>query len=192
MQMIGCIDLEFHLKCSFIKTDIFLYCMGWNSIVPKRFSLKELGAFIRESHKMEESAQVKNSVGQAGFTSYSEYREGDFSYLDSQVGQAYAHRIELVRHQGMPVWSITHNGGLIPEFQANGALLADARDVVRQALKDSLAEFPFCGPGVFDTPGFTYFNNTYGDMTNFHGTYRVYRRPGALIFYADYVGGLII
>ncbi|MBU2615581.1 MAG: hypothetical protein KKC19_00590 [Nanoarchaeota archaeon] len=46
-----------------------------------------------------------------------EFAEGDWNYRDSYVGFFMAPGQEIARFQGSPVWAMSYNGGMLPDYR---------------------------------------------------------------------------
>lgn len=157
------------------------------------FNLEDLVAFIirARNHGYAGSAEKVKNPQRSSFKEFEPYREGNFEYVDSYAGHYYAPGQEVVRFNGIPVWNMAYNGGMLPRFHGDSELAKRTFDFLKQALLRVDPSRPFRGPSSYIFLPFMYIDKSEGDITNFKGTEKIFMTSDE-VFRQDYIGGLII
>lgn len=164
------------------------------------FNLEDLVEFLLEARKSgyAGSAQKVDNPQRPGFKEFAPYKKGLFEYVDSYSGHYYAPGQEVIRYNGIPIWNMSYNGGMLPEFHGNLEFSKRVYNFLKIALLKAEKNNPFRGPPLFEDDNFSYDNTSKGDITNFHGSERVWFKGfeeifvQRVVFKQDYIGGLII
>ena len=115
------------------------------------FDLDDLVAFIiraRNHGYVGYAKEIKNPQ-RPGFKEFEHYKEGAFEYVDSYAGHFYAPGQEVVRFNGMPVWNMAYNGGMLPRFHGISELARETSEFLKQALLKVDINRPFRGPSSY-------------------------------------------
>ncbi len=120
-----------------------------------------------------------------------EYIEGDWEYRDSYSGFYRAPGQEVVRFKGEPVWIMSYDGGMKPEFQDDEAFAKQTFAFLKKALMCVDGSRPYRGPHLMREGYWKYSNQVSGDITSFSGTEKILFK-GKRVFTQNYIGGLII
>jgi hypothetical protein len=168
------------------------------------FQLEDLVQFILRArlHGYAGSAAKLKKPQRSGFKEFPPYAEGDFEYVDSYTGFYFAPGQEVVRFRGVPVWAMSYNGGMLPEFHGQIQFAKNTYDFLKKALLKVEGERPFRGPRRFEEDVFLYVDESEGDIASFRGAERIFYtsidRDGHVwfrdkeVYRQDYIGGLII
>lgn len=126
----------------------------------------------------------------AGFKEL-EYKEGVWAYRDSYTGFYAAPGQEVVRFDGRPIWVMSYNGGMMPEYIGDIEFAKTAFMFLKLALSKVTVSRPFRGPEMLMYEGWEYRDRGKGDITNFNrGEHILFK--GRKVFAQDYIGGLVI
>ena len=157
------------------------------------FNVEDLVRFLIRARKCgyAGSAEKVKNPQRPGFKEFPPYAKGPFEYVDSYAGDYYAPGQEVVRCNGIPVWNMAYNGGMLPKFHGNLELSKRTYNFLKKALLRAKPEKPFRGPERFAEGDFEYINKSEGDIKNFKGTERILFK-NMEVFRQDYIGGLII
>ncbi|MBS3156059.1 XRE family transcriptional regulator [Candidatus Woesearchaeota archaeon] len=130
-----------------------------------------------------------------------EFSEGDWNYRDSYVGFFRAPGQEVVRFQGQPVWTMSYDGGMLPNFRDNVAFAKETFVFLKRALSLCPEHIPFRGPYELRDREmkFQYINFPEGNVTDFRGSEHIHinvsvdsPHPVLEVFRQNYFGGLVI
>jgi len=159
--------------------------------------LDDITDFIYRSKK-KCFARTDDKVSQSDGSSLYSNRELPWLYTDTYCGNTVERGTEDVYHDMVLIWSMQYRGGILESHW-------DVAEAVSRFLKHSLMnfskEFPVRGPkefrmNQFEFEGnifkgdFVYKNQWKGDMKRFTG-YEEIKWDGDVVFYHDYLGGLI-
>jgi len=120
-----------------------------------------------------------------------EYKEGNLGYRDSYSGYFQAPGQEVVRLDGMPIWTMSYHGGMVARYIGNHTYAQTTFTFLKEALSKVAKEKPFRGPTHFEKLGWKYSTDVLGDITNFNGTEFIQHNQQS-VFVQSYFGGLII
>jgi len=120
-----------------------------------------------------------------------EFSEGEWNYRDSYSGFFAAPGQEVVRLNGIPIWTMAYSGGVKPEHVGNKDFVKMIFDFLKKVLKRVEVSRPFRGPKHFKEGDFEYFDKSEGDITRFNGQEKITFK-GKEVFSQDYIGCIII
>jgi len=92
------------------------------------------------------------------------FRDGDWSYLDTYLGDFHFIGEEAVWYQQKPVWGMNYYGRMLIDKIPPGF-----GEFLKSALLQVPAEMPYRGPEELIGPEFTYTCSVEGDLTFFRG-----------------------
>ena len=129
-----------------------------------------------------------------------EFIEGDWSYRDSYVGFFRAPGQEVVRFRGEPVWTMSYDGGMVPDFRSDITFVRKTFSFLKRALSQVPEDAPYRGPrGQWNggTTDWLYENGlSFGsDIIDFIGREKIWARitgGSKVVFDQKYIGGLVI
>ena len=85
---------------------------------------------------------------------------------------------------------------MLPELHDNPEFSKNVFNFLKEVLKNVETKRPFRGPEIFIEYPFYYYDHSFGDITNFKGTEKIFYPYGEELvseaFRQDYIGGLII
>lgn len=122
-----------------------------------------------------------------GFIEYTVV-EGDLVYKDSYAGHFRSWGTEVIRHQGVPVWSVSYGGGMVSGHES---LADETFGFLRQAMSAKPAAFSARGPNSFKAGEFEYTYSQQGDFESFSGAESILYK-GNQVFFHQVIGGRII
>lgn len=96
------------------------------------------------------------------------YKENDFLYFDTYLGNERFTGEEAVWEGETPVWSMNYTGRVLEE-QFSGDFLTEALSLVPY-------DSPYRGPSLYKNGDYTYHCNVVGDFTWFHGSEEIFYR----------------
>lgn len=99
-------------------------------------------------------------------------------------GEPYGGRT-VVFHEGKPVWMMVYYG-----WVEEGAETNPIYAILRNALKQMPADYPYRGPKEYSENEYAYTNNWNGEVDRFSGSEQI-TQNGKVIYKADYMGGLV-
>ena len=117
------------------------------------------------------------------------FSAGDFEYLDSYLGDADFLGQEVVHWRGQPLWGMNYYGYLLQPQRLDAA---SAGQLIKRALTHLYDEDRFLGGFTFQHDGWTYTDQTTGDVARFSGTEHITSADGTRCYRLDYHGGRII
>ena len=120
-----------------------------------------------------------------------EYSEDNYTYRDSYTGFFSAPGQEVVRLDGIPIWSMSYSGGMKSEYHNDTIFAEKVFEFLKKALLRVTEDIPFRGPINFKEGDFEYANKVEGDISNFKGREIIFFK-GKEVFSQDYIGGLIV
>jgi len=142
----------------------------------------ELNQFIVEA-KRNTYAQKKGKVqsSREGSTDYF-YSRGQYSYLDSFVGNSLFSGEEIVYKDHQLIWSMNYYGRVIGEHFDG--------DFLKEALLYVSAKYPFRGPESYRKGHYCYHNSIYGNIEFFGGKEEIFYQD-IKIYECVYHGGIL-
>lgn len=152
---------------------------------------KELAQFLVRAKKLTYAGEGKEVTSQRPGFKELEYIEGKWSYRDSYSGFFSAPGQEVVRFDGIPVWSMSYNGGMKVEYHNDIFFTEKVFAFLKKVLYMVEESMPYRGPKNFEDGDFNYINEVEGDVTNFKGHEKIMLKKKE-VFSQDYFGGLII
>jgi hypothetical protein len=153
-----------------------------------KINLKELSKFLVKAKKQTYAGESREIKPERPSFKELEYSEGNYDYRDSYTGFFSAPGQEIVRFNGVPIWSMAYSGGMT----SNDVDFAEKTFVfLKKSLLRVKEDMPFRGPKNFKEGDFEYINEVKGDITNFNGHEKILFK-GKEVFSQDYIGGLII
>lgn len=99
-------------------------------------------------------------------------------------GEPYGGRT-IVFYEGKPYWMMIYYGWVEEGVETNSVY-----GILRNALKQMPADYPFRGPREYREGEFTYTNNWQGETNRFSGEEQI-TQGDKLIYKANYLGGLV-
>lgn len=120
-----------------------------------------------------------------------EFREGLWLYRDSYAGYFMAPGQEYVTFDGNPVWAMGYSGGMSQNHRVSRTFAKQTFEFLKKALKQVDEKRPFRGPKIFIEGDQVYLDESWGDITDFHGTEKIIYQDRE-VFKQNYCGGLII
>jgi hypothetical protein len=153
--------------------------------------LKELAKFLVKAKRQTYAGEGREVTPErAGFKEL-EYSEGYYNYRDSYTGFFSAPGQEIIRLNGVPIWSMAYSGGMKPEYFSDTEFATKIFEFLKKVLSRVAEDMPFRGPEKFKEGDFEYINEVEGDITNFRGHEKIVLK-GKEVFSQDYIGGLIV
>jgi len=95
------------------------------------------------------------------------FRDGPFFYRDVYFGMRFFTGLEVVYHQGRPVWSMSYSGGIVKEADLDFTKAVYA--FLRKAMRQVSADRPFRGPEAFTEGDWVYRDSHVGGLDRFEG-----------------------
>jgi hypothetical protein len=160
-------------------------------------NLDELAGFLARAKKATYAGNGREvDPERPGFKEL-EYIEGDWNYRDSYAGFFRAPGQEIVRLQNEPIWTMSYDGGMSPDFKDDVEFATRTFGFLKRALLEIPENAPYRGPqGSWnDSTGWVYENSFDGDLTDFRGCEMIWTRldeRSTLVFSQSYMGGLVI
>src|SRR3989338_5339251 len=131
-----------------------------------------------------------------------EYCEGDFVYRYSYVGYYFAPGQEVVRFQGIPIWSMSYSGGMNPEYHEDRVLTKRVFAFLKEVLLQVDPSRPFRGPNFYvgkdEFEGLRYIDHSIGNVLRFNGRESILVEKidktihQKEVFSQDYIGCLMV
>ena len=118
-----------------------------------------------------------------------DYANSIWLYRDISVGQARFAGQEMVYHQDRPIWSMSYAGGVVPALAAPTEV-ERVYAFLHVALGLLVPERPFRGPQLHAAGAWEYRDESWGDLTAFHG-HETIRHGGVTIYTLRYGGGAL-
>jgi len=113
------------------------------------------------------------------------FEKGEWKSNDNFFGgEPYGGRI-IVSYDGKPYWMMVYYGWVEEGVDANSVY-----GVLRNALKQMPADYPFRGPKELIDGEFKYSNSWKGDVSRYSGEEQI-TQGDKLIYKANYMGGLV-
>jgi hypothetical protein len=119
------------------------------------------------------------------------FTEGNWDYRDSYAGYFFAPGQEIVRFQDIPVWSMAYSGGMHTPYHGDEAFASQTFTFLKKALSRVETSRPFRGPTSYKEGKWDYYDESVGNVTQFHGTERICFE-GREVYRQNYIGGLIV
>lgn len=117
------------------------------------------------------------------------YAEGELSYRDSYTGFYRSRGMEVVRFNGVPIWTSAYGGGMVAGKEN---LAHDTFSFLKKAMSAEEEGFDsFRGPHHFQDGDWDYSYKQEGDVNEFSG-YEEIRYKGELIFFHRMIGGRVL
>lgn len=113
------------------------------------------------------------------------YKDGDYLYIDSYIGDKQFIGEEVVWYKGKIFWGMNYYGKCIVENVPE-----DFEDFLKEALKHITSSAPLRGPEYLKKGDFKYRSRYKGDMTCFRGEEEVLFK-GNKIYYLMFHGGTL-
>jgi len=151
--------------------------------------LNQLLSFITEASKATYASDGKREEKpeRKSFTELV-YEKGKFHYRDSWTGFIRSRGMELVRYDGLPVWSSLYGGGMIGGHEEKAE---ECFAVLKEALRsDDKPISHVRGPKKLHKGIWSYTYQQLGDKTEFDGHEEIYH-ANKLVFFHRVIGGLI-
>jgi len=115
--------------------------------------------------------------------------DGPFLYRDIYAGTAYFVGQEIVYYQGQPAWSMSYDGGVIPEICDRGEI-DRIYTFLRMALRKVPAEQPYRGPHLFGDGRYVYENRCQASADCFLG-HEIITHNQKKVYELHYRGGFL-
>lgn len=116
------------------------------------------------------------------------YSEGVFDYRDSYTGYYRSRGTEIVRKNGVPIWSAMYGGGMV---KGKDELAGQTFDFLKKAMSENEEGYEsFRGPHNFSEGDWVYKYEQEGNVDEFHG-YEEIHHKGELVFFHRVIGGTI-
>lgn len=113
------------------------------------------------------------------------FTKGDWKSHDNFFGgEPYGGRT-VVFHESKPIWIMVYYG-----WVEEGVETDPIYAILRNALKQMPADYPYRGPQKYSENEYTYTNNWSGEVDRFSGSEQI-TQNGKVIYKADYMGGLV-
>ncbi len=116
-----------------------------------------------------------------------QFKEGDFTYLDSYFGGADFLGQEVVYYQNEPVWAMNYYGRIL---EPDHIRPDETGRIIKQSLSAMYKEGRFLGGFEFTIDEDTYFDTSEGDAACFSGKEWI-TRNNTKVYELVYHGGLI-
>lgn len=116
------------------------------------------------------------------------YTEGDWNYRDSYVGFYRSRGMEVVRYQGMPVWSTSYGGGMLKGKE--GLAEVTFAFLKKAMLAKTQMFFSARGPQNLKDGDWEYKYIQEGNLEEFNGYEEIYFK-NELVFFHRIIGGII-
>ena len=121
-----------------------------------------------------------------------EYLNGDWEYRDSFTGMYVSSGQEVVRFQGIPVWSSSYGGGIAEKYFGKKDFFKEVEDFLRKALSNTgTGSFSPRGPKSYSEGDWTYNCEWSGNVSAFSG-YETITNQGEEVFSHRFFGGVVI
>jgi len=153
--------------------------------------LKGLAKFLVKAKKQTYAGEGKEITPERPGFKELEYSEDNYNYRDSYTGFFSAPGQEVVRFNGIPIWSMSYSGGMKSEYHKDTSFAEKIFGFLKKVLLRVTEDIPFRGPKNFKEGDFEYVNKVEGDVSNFRG-HEVIFFKGREVFIQDYIGGLIV
>ncbi|MEK6845381.1 MAG: DUF5680 domain-containing protein, partial [Nanoarchaeota archaeon] len=114
-----------------------------------------------------------------------------WQYVDSYTGYYRAPGQEVVRYQGEPIWLMSYDGGMLPEYLGKSQFTKQTFDFLKKALLEVKRSRPFRGPELFVEKNYTYLCQSEGTIIDFHGEEKIIYH-GKEVFQQRFMGGLVV
>lgn len=116
------------------------------------------------------------------------FDEGNLSYRDSYTGHSRSRGMEVVRENGVPIWSAMYGGGMV---EGKEEMASETFGFLKKALSTAEENFQsFRGPHNLEDRDWKYTYIQEGDVDEFNGYEEIHYR-GELVFYHRVIGGNI-
>ncbi len=158
----------------------------------ENIDLKTLAEFLIKAKKVTYASGSEANIPaqRPGFKEL-EFKEGEWEYRDSYSGFFRAPGQEIVRFRGVPVWSMSYDGGMLEEFWGNEAFAKQTFSFLKKALMSVPIQKPFGGPENLKEGDYEYIMDVEGNITSFKGTEKILFK-GKVVFVQHFMGGLIV
>ncbi|MHB1651359.1 MAG: DUF5680 domain-containing protein [Desulfitobacteriaceae bacterium] len=113
------------------------------------------------------------------------FREGEFLYIDTYLGDLDFIGEEVVWLNGVAIWGMNYYGRMLVDRITDGFGYC-----LKGALKAVKYEAPYRGPGFYRCEGYEYYCNWTGDITKFKGTEEI-TMDGTKIYELVFNGGAL-
>lgn len=154
---------------------------------PVPVSLEQLTAFIvRAKAATYVGGGAKGASSRPGSHDL-QFREGDFSYLDSYFGGTDFAGEEVVYWQAQPVWAMNYYGRILAPARITAA---ETGQMIKESLSRMYREGRFLGGFMHQAGDDTYVDTSQGDAASFSGKEWI-DRDGVRVYELVYHGGLI-
>jgi hypothetical protein len=153
----------------------------------KKF-LQELNAFIVRAKSATYVGDGKPSPSCRPGSHDLKFSTGDWAYLDSYFGGRDFIGEETVYFKEKPVWVMNYYGRIL---RSELITPAQAGQVIKASLSQMYLQGRFLGGFTHKYEGFTYSDDSKGEMTSFLGKESI-SREGILAYELYYHGGLIL
>ncbi len=117
-----------------------------------------------------------------------EFKDGDWSYLDSYFGGRDFIGEEVVYFAGKPAWAMNYYGHIL---QPDLILPAEAGQVIKASLSKLYTEGRFLGGFQYPHEEYTYIDTNEGEVASFRGREFI-SRGNVTVYELFYHGGLIL
>ena len=114
------------------------------------------------------------------------YEQDEYSYKDRYYGTSQFSGEEIVKENGVVIWSMNYYGGLLVNNVEEGKI----NTFLKKALLKVPLDIPFRGPKKFIDKDFKYENNVSGNIRNFKGTECIFYKK-IKVYSLEYHGGII-
>jgi hypothetical protein len=159
--------------------------------IPKleeRFSIKELGRFLRDAKRRIYASQDEVVAVLPSSRQY-EYSRDSLHYRDIYFGESRFAGVETVASENQVRWSMGYSGGVLAEI-TDGLMIREIFIFLGQSLRLVEEVNPFRGPPKHSAGDFSYFIEIEGDISRFHGV-EVIEREGKVVYTYRCSGGML-
>ncbi|MBI4225463.1 MAG: hypothetical protein HY617_04030 [Candidatus Sungbacteria bacterium] len=145
-----------------------------------------LRQFLVDSNKAGYAGgEEKKWIKESDWSTTIPFQKGEWRSHDNFFGgEPYGGRV-IVFHQDRPIWMMVYYGRVEKGVETNPVY-----QVLRNALMRMPEDHPFRGPKEYQEGEYAYTNSWEGDIEQFSGEEKI-TQGGALIYKADYLGGLV-
>ena len=157
-----------------------------------KIDLKKLAKFlVKAKRNTYASGSEENIKSQRPDFKELEFKEGNWIYRDSYSGFFRAPGQEIVRFNGKPIWNMSYDGGMLPEFFGDVDFAIQTFKFLIKAMKMINESKPFRGPPNLKDGNWEYKMKLEGNIKNFRGTEKIlFKRK--IVFAQNFMGGLIL
>jgi len=153
-------------------------------------NLGELAKFLVKAKINRLAVNRRQRPGIKEFT----FTDGDFEHRDLYHGFYQFQGQEIVKFQGLPVWAMAYNGGMMPDHHGQKDFARQTFNFLKEALIQVDVEVPFRGPREFIDDEWYYCNHIAPgeNIERFQGIEWITHERKRTLYILNYFGGLLI